>query len=69
MTRQEALIMQLLNRTRTIAVVGASPRPERHSHTVTSYLHRAGYDVIPVRPDLQQVDGLKAYARLGDIPT
>jgi len=68
MTRQEALIMQLLNRARTIAVVGASPRPERHSHTVVAYLHRVSYDVIPVRPDLQQVDGLKSYAQLADIP-
>jgi predicted CoA-binding protein len=68
MTRQEALIMKLLNRARTIAVVGASPLPERHSHTVVSYLHRVGYDVIPVRPDLRQVDGLKSYARLADIP-
>jgi predicted CoA-binding protein len=68
MTREEALIMQLLNRARTIAVVGASPRPERHSHTVVAYLHRVGYDVIPVRPDLQQVDGLKSYAQLADIP-
>jgi hypothetical protein len=68
MTREETLIIQLLNRARTVAVVGASPRPERHSHTVVSYLHRVGYDVIPVRPDLQQVEGLKAYARLADIP-
>jgi CoA binding protein len=68
MTRQQVVIMQLLNRTRTIAVVGASPRPERHSHTVVSYLHRVGYDVIPVRLDLQPVDGLKSYAQLADIP-
>jgi predicted CoA-binding protein len=68
MTRQEALIMQLLNRARIIAVVGASPRPERHSYTVFAYLHRVGYDVIPVRPDLQEVDGLKSYAQLSDIP-
>jgi uncharacterized protein len=68
MTRQETLIMRLLSRARTIAVVGASPRPERHSHTVVAYLHRVGYDVIPVRPDLQQVDGLKSFARLADIP-
>ena len=68
MTRQEATIMQLLQRARTIVVVGASPRPERHSHSVVSYLHHAGYDVIPVRPDLQRVDGLKSYAQLSDVP-
>lgn len=68
MTRQEALIMKLLSRARIIAVVGASPRPERHSRTVVSYLHRVGYDVIPVRPDLQPVERLKSYAQLADIP-
>jgi uncharacterized protein len=68
MTRQETTIMQLLQRARTIAVLGASPRPERHSHSVVSYLHRAGYDVIPIRPDLERVDGLKSYAQLSDVP-
>jgi predicted CoA-binding protein len=68
MTRQESLMMQLLSRARFIAVVGASPRPERHSRAVVAYLKRAGYDVIPVRPDLQQVEGVKSYARLSDIP-
>ena len=34
---------------------------------MVAYLHGVGYDVIPVRPDLQQVDGLKSYAQLADI--
>lgn len=67
-TRQETLIMRLLSRARTIAVVSASPRAQRHSHTVVAHLHRVGYDVIPVRPDLQKSDGLKSFARLADIP-
>jgi uncharacterized protein len=69
MDREEARVLKLLERARTIAVVGASPRPERHSHVVARYLHNAGYDVIPVRPDFQPVDGLKSYARLEDIPS
>lgn len=68
MDRQEALVMRLLNRARAIAVVGASPLPARHSHAVALYLHHAGYDVIPVRPDLRPVDRLKSYAKLQDIP-
>jgi predicted CoA-binding protein len=64
MTRQEALIERLLQRTRTIAVIGASSRPGRHSGVVVQYLHDAGYDVIPVRPDRAQVGGLPTYARL-----
>jgi predicted CoA-binding protein len=64
---EEELIAGLLRSTRTIAVVGASARPSRHSRAVVSYLHESGYDVIPVRPDRAMVAGLPSYARLGDI--
>lgn len=66
MTRDKALIQRLLRKTRTIAVVGASPKADRHSGEVVSYLHKAGYDVIPVRPDRAEVAGLPTYARLDD---
>jgi predicted CoA-binding protein len=66
MNREEALIRGLLRETRTIAVIGASPRPGRHSREVVSYLHQAGYDVIPVRPDRARVEGLPTYATLAD---
>lgn len=65
MDRDEALRERLLRRTRTVAVIGASPR--RHSGEAVDYLHRAGYDVIPVRPDRTQVGGLPTYARLADV--
>jgi len=67
MNREEALVERLLRRTRTIAVIGASARPTRHSGDVVRYLHNAGYDVIPVRPDRVQVGGLPTYARLDDV--
>ena len=41
---------QILREARTIAVVGASPRPERPSHGVARYLERAGYRVLRVNP-------------------
>jgi predicted CoA-binding protein len=65
-TREEVLIQGLLRATRTIAVVGASAQPTKHSHEVVSYLHRAGFDVIPVRPDRVPVDGLPTFASLDD---
>ena len=43
-------IREILRSARRIAVVGLSPRPERPSYGVASYLKRAGYTIIPVRP-------------------
>jgi predicted CoA-binding protein len=68
MTREEALHHRVLKRARTIAVVGASANPARHSHEVVSYLKAAGYDVIPVHPDRGAILGLPVYAGLAEVP-
>ena len=55
----------LLERVRTIAVVGASDNPLRPSYTVFSYLRRQpGYVVTPINPTLDAIDGVKAYPTL-----
>jgi predicted CoA-binding protein len=65
----DALIRRVLVETRTIALVGASARPERPSHRVMRFLQRQGYRVIPVNPGLagQQLNGEQVYARIADI--
>jgi hypothetical protein len=67
MDSDERLISAVLRETRVVAVIGASPRSERHSRQVVAYLHDAGYDVIPVRPDRATVEGLPTFARLEDV--
>jgi predicted CoA-binding protein len=52
-----ARVAAILRSARRIAVVGLSPRPERPSHGVASYLQRAGYTIIPVRPTARSILG------------
>lgn len=58
----------ILESTRIIAVVGASPRPERPSNIVARYLIGQGYEVIPVRPRVREILGRVCYEQLEDIP-
>ena len=58
---------RILRQARTIAVVGLSPDPRRPSHGVARYLQRAGYRIIPVNPNVREVLGERAYARLRDV--
>lgn len=61
---------QLLERVRTIALVGASEKTNRPSHEVMEYLQQQGYRMIPVNPRLagQQVLGETVYADLASVP-
>lgn len=61
-------INAILRDSRTIAVVGLSPRPDRPSHEVAAYLQRQGYRVIPVNPNVTEVLGERAYPRLEEVP-
>lgn len=60
-------IGQLLETSRTIAVVGLSSQKMRPSYGVSEYMQGAGYKIIPVNPNEKEVLGEKAVRRLEDI--
>ena len=61
-------IKEILEKYKTIAVVGLSSHPWRASFSVSRYMQSAGYRVIPVNPLETEVLGEKAYPTLDDIP-
>ncbi|WP_148864647.1 CoA-binding protein [Marinobacter fonticola] len=63
-------LRQILETVRTIALVGASEKPHRDSHSVMAYLQGRGYRVIPVNPRLagSQLLGETVYPNLTSIP-
>jgi uncharacterized protein len=64
----DATIATWLREIRTIAVVGASPDPERPSYRVAAHLQSLGYRIVPVRPGVTHILGEQAYPSLRDIP-
>jgi predicted CoA-binding protein len=58
----------ILSGCKTVAIVGISPKEDRPSYMVASYLQSKGYRIIPVRPDGDTILGEKVYHNLMEIP-
>ncbi len=57
MSAERSSLGTILRESRTIAVVGLSPRPSRPSHEVAAYLQETGYRIVPVRPGGETILG------------
>jgi hypothetical protein len=64
---QESILM-ILERYKTLAVVGLSSKSSRPSHGVAAYMKAHGYRIIPVNPHENQVLSEKAYPSLEAVP-
>ena len=60
-------LKQILEQSKTIAVIGLSDNPERTSYQISKAMQNAGYKIIPVNPMVEEVLGEKAYDSLTDI--
>ncbi len=63
-----SVIRSVLMNTKTIAMVGLSPKKQRPSNFVATYLQYEGYRIIPVNPRADEILGEKAYPDLISIP-
>ena len=64
-------IAEILNNSRTVAIVGLSANPERPSYNVGKYLKEHGYQIIPVNPGEKKILGETSFpdlARLNVYP-
>lgn len=66
----DAALNDLFTNTKTIALIGASPKPQRASHRVMAFLLAHGFTVYPVNPGQagKEILDQKVYARLKDVP-
>jgi len=61
-------IKSVLERYRTVAVVGLSRNPAKASYRVAQYLQSVGYHIIPVNPFADEILGEKCYKSLLEVP-
>jgi predicted CoA-binding protein len=65
---QDHMLKEILQSTKTIAVVGLSSNPAKESYAIASYLKGQGYRIIPVNPTVSEILGEKSYPDVQSIP-
>src|SRR5437016_10044940 len=65
---EDTEVRKILERIRTIAVVGCSKDPAKDAHRVPKYMQMHGYRIIPVNPTATEILEEKAYPSLDAVP-
>jgi len=53
---------------KVVAVIGASTNPQKYGNKAVRAFRHQGYQVVPINPRASEVEGLKAYASVLDVP-
>jgi len=61
-------IKEIFKNTKTIAIVGLSPKVEKASNMVGAYLQKAGFKIVPIYPKGDEILGEKVYRNICDVP-
>ncbi|HMI52780.1 MAG TPA: CoA-binding protein [Candidatus Saccharimonadales bacterium] len=68
MSAGDDIVLEILQKYKTITVVGLSSNEERASFGVAEYMQRVGYRIIPVNPQESEVLGERSYRGLEEVP-
>ena len=60
--------IEVVNKYRFVAVVGASKSPEKEAYTVPEYLQKHGFTIVPINPTADVIHGEKAFPSLSALP-
>ena len=63
------MIEALLNKKNSIALVGASNNPKKYGNKILLDLLEKGYIVYPINKNESQIEGLKSYKNVSDLPS
>jgi predicted CoA-binding protein len=61
-------VKEILDKYKTVAIVGISRDPSKDSYRVPEYLQSQGFHVIPVNPAADEILGEKSYKSLLEMP-
>lgn len=64
---EDEKVEEILQKSKTIAVVGCSREQEKDAHRIPKYLKERGYKIIPVNPFADEILGEKSYKTLSEI--
>lgn len=56
------------SRTETVAILGASPKPDRYAYKALELLHEYGHRTVPINPAFEEILGEKCYPTISDAP-
>jgi len=61
-------LKEILERYKTVAIVGLSKDPSKDSYRVATYLKSQGFRIVPINPFADEILGEKSYKSLIELP-